>query len=147
MRTLLLLVAASLLFVSAAGAQPGGAAERLPSVELPPEVERVLRDYEHAWRARDAAALAALFTHDGFALRPGRPPARGEAAIEQAYRGAGGPLHLRALAYEASGTVAYVVGAYSARAGLPDGGKFVLVLRRDADGRWRIVADIDNGNG
>ena len=38
----------------------------LPSVTLPAALARVLTDYETAWRARDAKALAALFT----GLRP-----------------------------------------------------------------------------
>ena len=49
---------------------------RLPSVVLPAELDRVLRDYERGWRARDAAALAALFTEDGYVHSGGRPPVR-----------------------------------------------------------------------
>lgn len=76
-----------------------GAAEELPSVELPTALARVLTDYESAWRAKDAAALAALFAEDGFVLSSGVPPVRGRAAIEKHYAGQGGPLSLRALAY------------------------------------------------
>jgi hypothetical protein len=49
-------------------------APALPSIELPAALDRVLRDYERAWQARDAAALSALFAEDGFvlALRRGR---------------------------------------------------------------------------
>ena len=71
----------------------------LPSVALPAALDRVLRDYERAWIARDAKALAALFTPDGLLMRPGFAPVRGTAAIEVAYQGAGGPLALRAFAY------------------------------------------------
>jgi ketosteroid isomerase-like protein len=119
----------------------------LPSVALPAVLERVLRDYEAAWQARDASALARLFAGDGFVMQGGRPPARGRAAIEAAYRGSGGPLALRALAFAMEGRVAYVVGAYSTAVGAPDVGKFVLALTRDEGGRWLIVSDIDNGNG
>lgn len=125
---------------------PSPAAERLPSVELPAELDRVLRDYEQAWRARDAAALARLFTEDGMVLASGHPPVRGRSAVERAYTGAGGPVSLRALAYGHEGSVAYVIGAFSAGEGQPDGGKFVLALRRDAEGRWRIAADMDSQN-
>jgi len=129
---------------------PLGAQERpdpLPSVELPAALARVLRDYEEAWEARDAGALARLFTEDGFVMQRGRPPARGRAAIEAGYRGSGGPLSLRALAFAAEGRVGYIIGAYSARVGQPDVGKFVLALAQDDTGRWLIVADIDNGSG
>jgi hypothetical protein len=46
----------------------------LPSVTLPPELDRVLRDYEKAWQARDAAGLAALFAEDNSNRRPSAQP-------------------------------------------------------------------------
>lgn len=61
-------------------AQDPTALQPLPSVNLPPALDRVLRDYERAWQARDAAGLAALFTEDGMTLSnnnnqpPRRPP-------------------------------------------------------------------------
>lgn len=118
-----------------------------PSVELPPELERVLRDYERGWRDGDAAALASLFTEDGWVLPSGGPPIRGRAAIEERYRNAGGALRLRALAFRTDGSLGYVVGAYGYEEREGDVGKFVLVLHRDAEGRWLIAADIDNGGG
>lgn len=124
-----------------------GAADSLPSVTLPPELDRVLRDYERGWRARDASALARLFAADGFVLRPGHPPVRGRAAIARAYAGAGGALHLRALAFATADTTGWIVGAYGAEPGARDAGKFVLALRRRPGGAWEIAADMDNGNG
>ena len=46
------------------------------AIELPPELDRVLRDYEQGWRNSDAASLAGLFTPDGFILRPRDQPRR-----------------------------------------------------------------------
>lgn len=118
----------------------------LPSVALPAELARVLTGYEAAWRARDAAALAALFDPDGFVFSNGSPPVRGRAAIEAHYEGAGGPLYLRAFAYAAEGKIAYILGGFTHQAGQPDDGKYTLTLRRAADGRWLIASDMDNGN-
>ena len=121
------------------------AAPPLPSVALPPELDRVLRDYERGWAAGDAAALAALFAEDGFVLQGSRPPVRGRAAIERAYTGqSGGPLRLRALAYATADTVGYVVGAYGYDETRGDVGKFTLTLRRAPGGRWLIFSDMDN---
>ena len=121
--------------------------EKLPSVQLPEDLDRVLRDYERAWRANDPAALAALFTSDGFVLQPGRLPARGRAALEEVYRGqGGGPLRLRALAYAAADTVAYIIGAYRYGDAPADQGKFTLTLRLGPDHRWLIASDMDNGS-
>jgi uncharacterized protein (TIGR02246 family) len=118
---------------------------RMPSVTLPAELDRVLRDYERLWKASDAAALAALFTDDGFALSNGKPPVRGRDGIQGAYsRVAGGDLRLRALGHATADTVGYIVGAYAFGSDTTDVGKFVLALRRPRGGAWLIAADIDN---
>ncbi|HUS10500.1 MAG TPA: nuclear transport factor 2 family protein [Pyrinomonadaceae bacterium] len=118
----------------------------VPSVDLPPELARVLRDYEAAWQKGDAAALANLFTEDGFVLGQGRTPVRGRAAIQKLYTRNGAPLSLRALAYQTSGNVGYIIGGYGAERGKPDDGKFTLTLHRAEDSRWLIVSDMDNSN-
>lgn len=147
MRTLLLVIMlSSLMMVGSAFAQEDEDINTLPSITLPPELDRVLRDYERAWRAHDESALAALFTSDGFVLRSGHPPVRGRKAIEEAYEDVGGRLHLRALAFAKSDTVAYIVGGYTSTPKWPDAGKFILALRQTADGRWLIAADMDNRN-
>jgi ketosteroid isomerase-like protein len=121
-------------------------AQTLPTVTVPSEVDQLLRAYERAWAANDAAALASLFTPDGFALPSEQPPARGHDSIRKTYsHGGGQPTTLRALEYRASGDLAYVVGAYGPAMQGKDVGKFVLVLRR-VGGRWLIAADIENAN-
>lgn len=127
-----------------AGAQDSPAGP-LPSVELPAELARVLRDYEAAWVGRDPAALASLFTEEGFVLANGKPPVRGRAAIREAYANAGGPLSLRALAWSFEGTTGYIIGGYGASKDVADDGKFILALRK-VDGKWLIDADMDNSN-
>jgi len=118
-----------------------------PSVQLPQELDRVLRDYEQAWSHGDAPALAKLFDEDGFVLSPGRPMVRGKAAIEEAYRdNHGAPLTLRAVAFAVEGKVGYIIGAYADRVGDKDRGKFTLTLRRESSGRWLVMSDMDNGN-
>jgi ketosteroid isomerase-like protein len=130
--------------VSAQSARPP-AGQELPSITLPPSLDRVLRDYESAWRKGDAAALAALFAADGFVLQSGRAPARGRAAIQAAYTGEGGAqLRLRALAASVADTVGYIIGAYGYGTKPGDQGKFTLTVRRRAGGPWLIFSDMDN---
>jgi ketosteroid isomerase-like protein len=117
-----------------------------PSIELPPEVARVLRDYERAWGSKDAAGLARLFAEDGFVLPNGGAPVRGRAAIEKHYTGSGGPLFLRAIAYATDGNVGYILGGYTGQQGAADAGKFTLTLRKGTDGRWLIMSDMDSPN-
>jgi ketosteroid isomerase-like protein len=121
-------------------------AQPQPSIALPADLARVLKDYEAAWSSMDAAALARLFAEDGFVLSNGHEAVRGRAAIEAFYRGQGGPLSLRALAFAVDGQIGYIIGAFAAMAGQPDIGKFTLTLRKDSDGRWLIRSDMDNSN-
>jgi len=115
-----------------------------PAIALPPAFERVLRDYEAAWRDGDGPRLAALFTEDGFAVQSGSPIRRGRAAIASGITKPGGTLQLTAFAYSSSGDVAYIVGGYRYPTTVGAGGRFVLALRGGPDGRWLIAADLDN---
>ena len=135
------------LFVVGSFAQDADSYKRLPSIELPAELDRVLRDYEVAWKAGDAEALAALFTNDGFvSSRFGW--LRGTEDITKKYANAGGDLRLRAHAYSEAETVAYIIGAYGYgdSAETQDRGKYVLALRKGDNGKWLIAADLDNSN-
>ncbi|MGE0815694.1 MAG: DUF4440 domain-containing protein [Vicinamibacterales bacterium] len=115
-----------------------------PALTLPPELDRVLRDYERAWRDGDGAAMAALFLEDGFAVQSGSPLARGREAIAKGLTRPGGALQLTAYAFAISDTTGYIVGGfrYPDTTGL--GGRFVLALHRRQDGFWLIAADLDN---
>ena len=135
------LIAAILIAI----AVPLAAQEALQSIALPPELARVLTDYEKAWQGKDPAALAELFTEDGFVLANGKPPVRGREAIRAAYADAGGPLSLRALAVSTSGETGYIIGGFSAAPGKPDMGKFILAICKVGE-RWLIAADMDNMN-
>ena len=119
--------------------------KRHDSVDLPSDLDRVLRDYEEGWQTRNAEMLASLFTKDGFIMRPGHSPVRGRANIKRAYEGSGGPLYLRALEYEVEGTTGYIIGEYSRSMYLPSSGKYILTLRKES-GKWMITADMDNGS-
>lgn len=130
------------LLATSAAAQTGIPDE----VTLPDELDRVLRDYEQGWRAGDSEALAALFTPEGFILRPGHQPVRGRAQIEEAYRGSGGSLILTAYDYAMEGSVGFIIGGYRYNADQPDSGKYTLTLRKLEDGKWYIASDMDNGN-
>jgi len=118
----------------------------LPSVTLPPELDRVLRDYERHWREGNPEELAALFTEDGFVMSPRQPPLRGRQKIREKYASTGGNLTLRAIAFHASDSVAYIIGAYRYDPEGSDTGKFVLALRKNPSGRWLIAADMDSSN-
>ena len=103
----------------------------------------MLTDYETAWRARDAAALARLFADDRVVVPNACPPVRGRVKVQECYSGSGGPLSLRAVAFSTDGALGYIIGAYAPQKGEPDGGKFTLTLLKGSDDRWLIVSDMD----
>jgi ketosteroid isomerase-like protein len=116
-----------------------------PAVTLPPDLDRVLRDYERLWRAGDAAGLAGIFTEDGFVpTRQGW--VRGRAAIQATYANAAGDLRLRAHAFAVSDSTGYIIGSFRYGESERDNGKFVLALRRSRAGPWLIAADLDGPN-
>jgi ketosteroid isomerase-like protein len=119
------------------------ATEPLASVTLPVSLARVLTDYETAWRAKDAAALARLFADDRVVVPNACPPVRGRHRVQECYAGSGGPLFLRGVAHSIDGALGYIIGAYRDEQNGPDKGKFTLTITKGADGRWLIVADMD----
>ena len=118
--------------------------EPLPSVSLPDELERVLRDYERHWRDGNAERLAALFTEDGMVARRGAW-IRGQQALRAALQRTSSDLRLRAVVYAVDGRVGYIIGAYGYgdQPASYDRGLFILTLRQRKDGHWLIVADLD----
>ena len=76
MRSLLLRIMLLVLAGTSIAAQQAAKSQEA-SIKLPPSLARVLTDYERGWKAGDAAALAILFTEDGFVLSPGQPPVAG----------------------------------------------------------------------
>jgi len=144
-RVVLALSLVCLAFVTpgaASGSPQPPAVPPQPSVTLPPELARVLTDYEAAWSSRDAAALSRLFADNRVVVPNACPPVKGRAAVQQCYTGSGGSLSLRAVAFGMDGSLGYIIGAYTQQKGQPDGGKFTLTLIKE-EGRWLILADMD----
>jgi hypothetical protein len=86
--------------------------ERLPTVALPADLDELLRAFERNWRAADnKTALANQFTDSGL-FQYADDWLRGRAAIRMMLVGSGGPLRLRAQAFEVGEQLAHVAGAY-----------------------------------
>ena len=130
------------------------AAAQSPSAE----VAKVRNAYIAAVNAGDAKAVAALYTDDGVDMPPNHEILKGRPAIEKYnvsfFSGMIAKLSLTEIESSASGNTAHDVGTYSQtitpkQAGgkpINDRGKYVVLLRRGADGQWRVKYAIYNSD-
>jgi len=111
-------------------------------------IEAAIRRYVDASNQGDATALASLYAEDAMLLPPDHEPIRGREAIGAFWRqGTDEGLEVTNLAVEVDGNLGYLVGRYH----LPatdeepaDSGKYVMCLKRQRDGSWKLTADIWN---
>ncbi len=110
--------------------------------------------YETAVKAKDWAALAALYAQDAVILPPNQPAVEGRANI-QAYFAAFPPMSAFAVPIveiDGRGDLAFVHGTYSLTVspeGAPpvtDTGKWLEIRRKQTDGSWLIYRDIWNSD-
>lgn len=113
-------------------------------------LEEVQELSRRALLASDAAAAAALFEAEAALMPSGAPAIVGRQAIQAFWEDAPQvqQFEIDVLEIDGSGNVAYVRGTYvMVFAGAASGeaeqrGKFLQVLRRQADRRWLIRADM-----
>jgi uncharacterized protein (TIGR02246 family) len=114
-------------------------------------VERVMEGYVAAYHQNNASAMAQLYAPDGFLLPPGREMIRGRDAIREFWdQGMEAGIEMENVTVGAGGGTGYVVGRYHIPAdddGEAESGKYVITLRRQSDGVWRVAADIWNEDG
>ena len=106
--------------------------------------------------AGDAAGLVdAYYAGDAVLLPPGHPPIHGKAAMVPFWEGLMSALvsvTLETTIVEGDGRTGYGVGTASLAMRGPDGApvhdtaKYLLAYRRQADGGWKVVADMWNTN-
>jgi uncharacterized protein (TIGR02246 family) len=114
-------------------------------------IEAAVRRYVDATNEGDATTLASLYADDAMLLPPDHEPIRGRAAIGAFWQqGTDEGLEVTNLDVEVSGNLGYLVGRYH----LPatddepaDSGKYVMCLKRQQDGSWKLTADIWNRSG
>jgi uncharacterized protein (TIGR02246 family) len=114
-------------------------------------IEAAVQQYVTASNQGDADALAALYADDAVLLPPDHEPIQGRAAIGAFWRqGTDEGLEVTTLSVEVEGSIGYLVGRYNLPANdeePADSGKYVMCLRRQRDGSWKLTADIWNRSG
>ena len=135
------------------------AMEATPSVDMQ-SVEAAMSELETAWKtgyeSGDAAAVAALYAEDAVYMAPYRDAIRGRAAVEATLTETMGMTSSRQITIQrtdigAGGDLAYGIGTYAVAMQMAEGGgmvedngKYVTLLKRGADGSWKLTAHIWN---
>ena len=121
-------------------------------------VRAVDAEWARAATAGDGNAIAALYADDATILPPMEAVQQGAAAKKywvDFTNGFSGPAELTTKTIEGRGDLAYAVGTYrmtltpkkaGAKAFPTEEGKYVEVLKKQADGSWKILHDIWNTN-
>jgi len=104
--------------------------------------------------ANDSKGAVALYTDDAMVMAPNEAAVQGKAAI-QAWMEAPPPIsnfQMQSLEIEGRGDLAYDRGTYSVTV-TPAGaapievhGKYLTILRKQADGSWKVQRDIWNSD-
>jgi uncharacterized protein (TIGR02246 family) len=123
--------------------------------------EAAIRDADAQWSKTagtgDLDGTVAYYTDDATVLSPNAPMTTGKQAIRAVWAELLGPG--TSIAWQASkvevarsGDLSYIMGTYQLTMKDPQGnpvndkGKFVEVWKKQADGKWKVVADILNSD-
>ena len=119
-------------------------------------IGKVRDAYMAGYKAGDAAAIAALFTSDAASMTNAQPTADGPAAIQAAITAMTGmassqELTITAAKTDVSGDMAYDRGTFKLTMAMKAGGepmneegRYLVVLKRQADGSWKLAEDMSN---
>jgi uncharacterized protein (TIGR02246 family) len=125
--------------------------------------ESAIRDQDAQWgktaAARDLDGTVAYYTDDAYLLPPNAPVATGKQAIRAVWASLLAPdvtlppWEVTKVEVARSGDLGYVIGTYQMTTKDPHGGppvtdrgKLVEVWKKQADGKWKTVADIFNSD-
>jgi uncharacterized protein (TIGR02246 family) len=114
------------------------------------------QEWSNAASGRDLEKAVSFYADDATYNPPGAPLAAGKDAIRKVWANVvaipGGNLRWETTKVEVarSGDLAYDTGAYTLTKNDASGkpvttkGKYVVVWKKQADGKWKVIQDIDN---
>ena len=121
------------------------------------EIRKGDEAYFNAVKAKDAAAIAALYAEDATSMPPNMPAEQGREAIRKGNEAflktpqlamTGGATSIK---FSDDGTLAYETGTYTVTFAdskgktMKDEGKFLNILKKE-NGKWVVVADAYSSN-
>ena len=153
----ILLVAGATIAIAACAPSSGGKGSDSATVTRDMAAVGKVRDaWTAAFKAGDAAGIAALYASDGLSQGNMQPTAAGPAGIAAANKAIFDQytiqsVTLTAVKTEVSGNLGYDIGTFSF-VGAPKAkgdtlkgeGRYVVLLRKENDSTWKLIADMDN---
>ena len=143
------------IVVLAGCTQPAEQAEKASGDETA-AVGQVRDAWAAAWKTGSGAQLAALYAEDAVHMDNHAPTANGRAAIETMFTNqfaemAPGDITITSEKVDIDGDLAYDRGTWqitvTPKAGgapVSDGGRYIAISKKQADGSWKIVEGIAN---
>jgi uncharacterized protein (TIGR02246 family) len=120
------------------------------------EVQSLVEAWEQAANAKDAGAVAALYTENATLLAPGQPALKGRQNIQAFWQGffdaGASDVKLHSVEVVGSGSLVYEIGEYRAMMPQPTGGvalgtgKYLVVYERQPEGKLKMAADMFSAN-
>jgi len=149
MKKLLVLGSAILLLASALEAQPAKSGDTSA-------LNKLRADWVAAANSKDPVKLTALYSDDAVLMPSNSPMAKGKTAIQGVWKGmmdqGARDIVLTSVGSAVSGDMGYDAGTYTfsmngpGGAAVSDKGKYLMTVKRSADGKWWINYDIFNSD-
>ena len=121
-------------------------------------IDSCRKKYVAAWLTADADQIAKIYTDDAVVLYPNQPAIAGKAAISTYFKDffqqfRQDSFELVSDEVQMIGSIAYDRGKYkwkgTARNGdttVDDNGKYLVILKKQTDGTWKVFRDMDNSD-
>jgi uncharacterized protein (TIGR02246 family) len=153
----LLLLGVSMAICLSAGIGFSAACQKASATTDEKAVDQLRQDFNAAYNAGGAAAIANLVTEDTVWMPPGEPAVIGREAVKARYaaqfKGAVSQFELQPGEIQASCTWAFLRGTYTRTDTHRTGGqakeykgKYLMIMRKQPDGSWKIARDIWNSD-
>ena len=152
-------VLSALALIGTTACAPANGANKPDSAATAADLQAIakVRDaFAAAFKAEDVPAVSALYVSDGLTQPNNQPTGAGPDGIAAAFKAFFDQFNISTFTLtpvktEASGNLGYDIGTYSFTGTTkPKGdpikadGRYVVVLRKGADGTWKTIADMDN---